>query len=106
MKPAARALNEEQVKVALSLRHTMKSRQVAAIMGVSMYTIQKLWRGESYKEVAPEIPRFPAPERPERSIMVCERCIHYLNDCCTLGFPEAKRSGSFARQCSVFIPND
>jgi hypothetical protein len=105
MKPAARALTEEQIRVVLAARQHMKSRQLAAIMGVSLCTIQKIWRGDSYKEVAPDMPRFPSPTVPEQASLVCERCIHWLKGHCTLQFPES-RNVSFARQCSVFVPND
>jgi hypothetical protein len=106
MKPAARALNEEQVKIILEAEH-LTSRALAQIMGVSMNTVQKIRRGYSYRSVVPDVPRWEdaRPTRYERDNMTCERCIHWIRGC-TMGFPEAQRSMLFARQCSVWSPND
>lgn len=103
---APRALSEEQVKVILEAEH-LTSRSLAQIMGVSMNTVQKVRRGFSYRDAVPDIPRWEdaRPTRYQRDNMICERCIHWLKGC-TMGFPEAQRSMTFARYCSVFSPHD
>lgn len=89
-------LTPDQVLLILT-RKDMSLRQLAEALGVSFSTIQKVWQGNAYKHIHPEIPRRSPGERSQPRQRVigprCPECVHHFKGTCSMSFPEYKIQG-------------
>lgn len=100
-----RLLTEDQVRVVLE--SPLPTRHLADIMGVSAAFIRRIRHGLTYTDVATDLPRME-PKRCNqhtaygKNPATCDTCIHHCGGQCSMGFPEAARSSTFAAYCSIF----
>ena len=96
-------LTESQVREILL--SPLNSRILSEQMGISASGIIRVRNGRCYARVAQELPRpgkaFVPKTTPPRTTN-CRRCIHWLNEVCTMGFPESAESVTFAADCSIY----
>jgi hypothetical protein len=92
-------LKEEQVLHILTSNKTQ--RELARELGISDTAVNRIRTGAAYKHVLPDVPRPQAGIR--RKGPTCEQCVHFLNERCTMSFPEFKnRSVRAAAVCATF----
>jgi hypothetical protein len=92
-------LKEEQVLHILTSDKTQ--RELAREFDISDTAVQRIRSGIAYKHVLPDVPRPQAGVR--RKGPTCEQCVHFLNDRCTMQFPEFKnRNVRTAAACAAF----
>jgi hypothetical protein len=99
-------LTPDQVLMILT-RKDMTLRQLAEMLDVSFSTVQKVWQGKAHRHVHPDIPRRPRSERTHASQCAlgprCNRCVHLLNDECSLDLPEYRTQGiTAATLCNAY----
>lgn len=94
-----RRLSHEQVYEILTSTDGVTA--LARRFGVSRHTVSDVRANRRYQDVHPEIER---QEMPPKVVMTgsCKACVHWLNDKCSLRFPEGK-NGSYAPLCSCFF---
>jgi hypothetical protein len=95
-------LTEQQVREVLL--SPLAARALGEKMGISASGIIRVRNGRCYARVAQELPRRGKPftPKPPARTSSCRRCIHWLNEVCTMGFPEAAESTTFAADCSIY----
>lgn len=99
-------LTEDQVRLILESRH-IGYMKMGQIVGRSREVVRHIRLGLSYRDVAPEVPRWSSGEvvvlsERRKVTLTCRDCIHW-DSACTMGFPDAKEAGiTFARDCSSF----
>lgn len=102
----ASKLTPDQVLMILT-RTDMSLRQLAAANGVSFSTVQKVWQGNAYKHIHPDIPRRSRSERSQPNQRIigprCTECVHLFKGACSLAFPEHRTQGiTAAVVCSAY----
>ncbi len=79
----------------------MNNNQLAAELGVSHQSVQQIRAGATWSHVFPEIPRRSAG--PRRGRKSCEKCRHWDNGECAMGFPDPLEEGpGFAIDCDLY----
>lgn len=94
-----RRLTKEQIYEILT--STDGVTELGRRFGVSRHTISDVRANRRYQDVHPELER---QETPPKVVLTgsCKACVHWLNDKCSLRFPEGK-TGSYAPLCSCFF---
>lgn len=94
-------LTNDQVRMILE-RRDLSARSLAEELGRTGEAICQVRRGNSYRDVLPEIPRWGARKLQGLS---CHSCAHWRNRC-EMGFPDPEEEGpGFAADCSFYEPS-
>ena len=94
-----RKLTDSQVRTILV--SSKSSASLARSFNVSRQTIADVRKNRRYQDVHPELER--EDDLPLKKMAgSCKPCVHWLNDACSLDFPEGK-SGAYAPMCACFF---
>ena len=75
--------------------------EMAAELGVVRQCVQQIRSGATWSHVFPEIPRRSAGPRRDRKS--CQKCRHWDNGECAMGFPDPREEGpGFAIDCDLY----
>lgn len=90
-------LTEEQIRLVLT--SPLSARKLARELNRTPESIFCIRRGQSYRHVAPELPRsLKKTEGPS-----CYQCLHWSERQCQIGFPDPVLEGpGFAADCNLY----
>lgn len=100
----SRGFDEETIRFILTNKQLGATR-LARQLGCSRQMVYCVLRGETYRDVLPQLPRglpsgLPAPRL--QLTRSCHRCQHWRGRC-TMGFPDPAEEGpSFAMECALY----
>lgn len=96
-------LTPDQVLRCLTDTHCSNT-ELARLIGCSREAVRQVRYGLSHQSIHPELPR-KQQRRRVNDACNCQRCQHWRNGCCDLGFPDPIEEGvAFAEECSVYSP--
>lgn len=93
-------LTDDQVRLILE-RRDLSAKGLAKELGRTRQAICQIRRGDTYRDVLPEVPRW---DNSNLQVVSCHNCIHWRNRC-GMDFPDPIEEGpGFAVDCSFYKP--